>query len=34
MARAMMANPKLTARQVAEQLGVHRSTLYRNLSDG
>jgi IS30 family transposase len=27
----MMANPKLSARQVAEQLGVHRATLYRNL---
>ncbi len=26
-----MANPKLPARQVAEQLGVHRSTLHRAL---
>ena len=32
MARSMMANPKLSARRVAEQLGVHRATLYRNLS--
>jgi DNA invertase Pin-like site-specific DNA recombinase len=32
MARTMMANPKLSARQVAEQLGVHRSTLYRCLA--
>jgi len=31
MARSMMDNPKLSARQVAEQLGVHRSTLYRCL---
>ena len=31
MARTMMANPKLSARQVAEQLGVHRATLYRSL---
>lgn len=31
MARSMMANPKLSARQVADQLGVHRATLYRNL---
>lgn len=31
MARTMMANPKLSARQVADQLGVHRATLYRNL---
>ena len=31
MARAMMKNPRLSARQVAEQLGVHRSTLYRSL---
>lgn len=31
MARSMMANPKLSARRVAEQLGVHRATLYRNL---
>jgi DNA invertase Pin-like site-specific DNA recombinase len=32
MARTMMANPRLSARQVAEQLGVHRATLYRSLS--
>ena len=32
MARSMMANPKLSAMKVAEQLGVHRATLYRNLS--
>ena len=32
MARSMMANPRLSTRQVAEQLGVHRATLYRNLS--
>jgi DNA invertase Pin-like site-specific DNA recombinase len=32
MARTMMANPKLSARQVAELLGVHRATLYRNLA--
>ncbi len=31
MARSMMANPNLSARHVAKQLGVHRSTLYRNL---
>ena len=31
MARTMMQNPNLSARQVAEQLGVHRSTLYRSL---
>lgn len=31
MARTLMANPKLSASQVAEQLGVHRSTLYRSL---
>jgi DNA invertase Pin-like site-specific DNA recombinase len=31
MARAMMANPNLSARQVADQLGVHRATLYRAL---
>jgi plasmid maintenance system antidote protein VapI len=28
MARTMMANPKLSARQVAEQLGVHRATAH------
>ena len=32
MARSMMSNPKLSARHVAKQLGVHRSTLYRNLA--
>ena len=31
MARTMMENPNLSARQVAEQLGIHRSTLYRCL---
>lgn len=31
MARTLLANPNLSARQVAEQLGVHRSTLYRCL---
>lgn len=32
MARTMLANPKLSARQVAQQLGVHRATLYRYLT--
>ena len=32
MARTLMANPRLSARQVAEQLGVHRATLYRSLA--
>ncbi len=32
MARTLMANPKLSARQVAAQLGVHRATLYRSLA--
>jgi len=32
MARSMIANPKLSVRQIANQLGVHRATLYRNLS--
>lgn len=32
MARTMLSSSKLSARQVAEQLGVHRSTLYRNLA--
>jgi len=32
MARPMMSNPALSARQVAEQLGVHRSTLYRSIN--
>ena len=31
MAQAMMTDPDLSARQVADQLGVHRSTLYRYL---
>jgi DNA invertase Pin-like site-specific DNA recombinase len=34
MARTLMANPELSARVVAEQLGVHRSTLYRSLGRG
>jgi DNA invertase Pin-like site-specific DNA recombinase len=32
MARTLMANPALSAAMVAHQLGVHRSTLYRNLN--
>ena len=32
MARTLVANPRLSARQVAEQLGVHRATLYRSLA--
>ena len=32
IARTLMTNPKLSARQVAEQLGVHRATLYRSLA--
>ena len=32
MARTLLANPSLSARQVAAQLGMHRSTLYRNLA--
>ncbi|MCX5738571.1 MAG: recombinase family protein [Proteobacteria bacterium] len=32
MARTLRANPKLSARQVAAQLGVHRTTLYRSLA--
>jgi len=32
IARTLLANPKLSARQVAAQLGVHRSTLYRSLA--
>jgi DNA invertase Pin-like site-specific DNA recombinase len=32
MARTLLANPKLSARQVAAQLGVHRTTLYRSLA--
>lgn len=31
MARTLMANPTLSAAKVAQQLGVHRSTLYRCL---
>ena len=31
MARTLMTNPMLSAAKVAEQLGVHRSTLYRSL---
>lgn len=32
MARTLLANPALSARQVAAQLGVHRATLYRRLA--
>jgi DNA invertase Pin-like site-specific DNA recombinase len=32
MARTMLANPQLSARQVAAQLGVHRATLYRSIA--
>lgn len=31
MARTLRANPSLSARQIAAQLGVHRATLYRSL---
>ncbi len=31
MARTLMANPALPAAKIAQQLGVHRSTLYRSL---
>jgi DNA invertase Pin-like site-specific DNA recombinase len=31
MARTLMANPSLSVIQVAQQLGVHRATLYRYL---
>lgn len=31
MARSLMENPRLSARQIAAQLGVHRATLYRSL---
>ena len=31
MARTLLDNPDLSARQVAHQLGVHRATLYRSL---
>jgi DNA invertase Pin-like site-specific DNA recombinase len=34
MARTLMANPVLSAREVARQFGVHRSTLYRSLGRG
>lgn len=34
MARTLLANPRLSARQVATQLGVHRATLYRYLARG
>ncbi len=33
MAEAMMADPDISTKQIAEQLGVHRSTLYRHLGD-
>lgn len=33
IARTLMTNPKLSARQVAAQLRVHRATLYRSLAD-
>jgi AcrR family transcriptional regulator len=32
MARTLLTNPKLSARKVAAQLGVHRATLYRYLA--
>ena len=32
MAKAMTADPAISTRQVAEQLGIHRSTLYRHLN--
>jgi DNA invertase Pin-like site-specific DNA recombinase len=32
MARTLRTNPKLSAREVAAQLGVHRTTLYRALA--
>ena len=32
MAKTMMSNPALSAHQVAEQLGVHRATLYRSIN--
>ncbi|MCP3956620.1 MAG: recombinase family protein [bacterium] len=34
MARSMMANPELSAQQLADELGVHRSTLYRAVRSG
>ena len=32
MAKAMTADPAISTRQVAEQFGIHRSTLYRHLN--
>ena len=32
MAKAMTADPSISTRQVAKQLGIHRSTLYRHLN--
>ena len=32
MAEAMTADPAISTRQVAEQFGIHRSTLYRPLN--
>ena len=32
MAEAMTADPAISTRQVAEQFGIHRSTLYRHLN--
>ena len=32
MACTLMSNPKISTKQVAEHLGVHRSTLYRSLA--
>ena len=32
MAKAMTADPDISTRQVAEQFGIHRSTLYRHLN--
>ena len=32
MAQAMTADPAISTRQVAEQFGIHRSTLYRHLN--
>lgn len=32
MAEAMLADPAISAGQVAEQFGIHRSTLYRHLN--
>ncbi len=33
MARTLLANPNLSTRQVAAQLGVHGATLYRSLAE-